>query len=382
MMIKNVVPSLRRSVCKRKQAADSSRKKQRSEKDGQNVVKATFFLCFVALCLLLTSCAPGQKTASLPASSEGQKPLAPKEIVHVWTTLPEAWIQNVLQAYAKNDSEVREYQVLSVSEESLRMLPQLPPEERPQLLFAASEELSALATEKALTPLVTEMSDMLQPGLHDENYLWTGLWVDPYMLAVNREYSRRVGQLALASWPDILAKTKPNLAICDPMAVPETAAFFYAWSSRDESDGKVFDELSALHALTKQYSRFAATPVKLVGFGDSDVAVTLSSTLKDYDERQYPLYAFRPEPGGPVRLLGVGLVQVPDAERYAPLIDWLLSSEHYSQVLQKEEGLLSVQQTIENPDLVEQWWLNTKYVDRQKQQLLLRTWLERVRFGK
>ena len=75
-------------------------------------------------------------------------------------------------------------------------------------------------------------------------------------------------------------------------------------------------------------------------------------------------------------------MQVPDAERYAPLIDWLLSSEHYSQVLQKEEGLLSVQQTIENPDLVEQWWLNTKYADRQKQQLLLRTWLERVRFGK
>lgn len=381
MVIKNVVLSLRHLVGKTKQTADSH-KNQRLVTNVQSIVKATVAFCLVTFCLLLTSCTLEQKTVTLPTVPEAQKPAAPKETVRVWTTLPEAWVQNALNEYAKNDSDARSYQVLSVSDESLRMLTQLPSEERPQLLFAASDELSSLATETALTPLVTEISDMLPPGFHDENYLWTGLWVDPYMLAVNREYSRRVGQLALSTWQDILFKTKPNLAVCDPMAVPETAAFFFAWSSRDESDGKVFDELGALHALTKQYSRFPATPVKLVGFGDSDVAVTLASTVKDYTDRQYPLYACRPDPGGPVRLLGVALVQVQDAEHYAPLIDWLLSAEAYNQALQTDEGLLSVQQTVENPELVEQWWLNTKYSDRQKQQLLLRTWLERVRFGK
>ncbi len=317
-----------------------------------------------------TSDAPAQ-----PAQGEA------KELVKVWTTLPQEAVQTVLNGYQAANDDKQQYQVTAVGMDALQGLGQLPPSERPQLVFAAGDELSPLVADKVLTPLVTEASDILPPGLHDDDYYWTGLWVDPYVLAVNRPYSRQVGQLALNDWKDILYRTKPTLAICDPIAVPETAAFFYAWASHSDT-ADVYEELTALHAMTKQYSRFPATPVKLVGMGDSDVAITLASTVLINKDKQYPLYAYRPDSGAPVRVIALALVAVQDADRYGPLLDWLLEEQSFNRSLESKYGWISVLEAVEHPATADAWWTNTKYLERDKQQIFMRTWLERVRFGK
>lgn len=381
MVIKSVVLRLRLLI--RLQRKTITLRKRLAEKaDGKlNRLKFIYLLPAI-LCFFSFGCANNHPPIPSP-----QPQNTSKEVIRVWTTLPVEWIQTALDAYLKdNPHDNAEFQVVSVGDESLQLLKQLPLEERPHLLFASSEELSALVPDHVLTAAVTENSDMLPPGLHDENYYWTGIWVDPYVVVVNREYSRQVGQLSLSSWQDVLFRTKPNLAICDPLAIPETAAFFFSWASHNDDSGKVFDELSALHALTKQYSRFASTPVKLVGIGDSNAAITLSSTFYAHQDKQYPLYSCRPEPGGPVRLLGIALVQVQlqdkDTERYSSLIDWLLELQQFNHRFEMEKGVFSVRQAVENPDLLERWWFNTQYLDRPKQQLFMRNWLERVRFGK
>ena len=357
------------------------RRKKPAEKTNGKLDQLKFiYLLTIILCFLSFGCANNHPPIPSP-----QPQNASKELIRVWTTLPVEWIQTALAAYLKdNPQDDIEFQVVSVGNENLQLLKQLPLEERPHLLFASSEELSTITNDHVLTAIVTENSDMLPPGLHDENYYWTGIWVDPYVVVVNREYSRQVGQIALSSWQDVLFRTKPTMAICDPLAIPETAAFFFSWASHNGDDGKMFDELSALHALTKQYSRFASTPVKLVGIGDSSAAITLSSTFYAHKDKQYPLYACRPDPGGPVRLLGIALVQVDaqDKEKYASLVNWLLELGPFNQRFETEKGVFSVHQAVENSDLLEQWWFNTQYLDQSKQQLFMRNWLERVRFGK
>lgn len=379
MVIKSAVLHPRLLIRLQKQTNTQQKKAAEKANAKPNLLN---FICLVTiiLCFLSFGCAPNQPPVSSPPPQN-----TAKNMIRVWTTLPAEWTQTALDAYLKdNPQEEIEFQVIPVNDENLQSLKQLPLAERPHLLFASSEELSAITDDHVLTAVVTENSDMLPPGLHDENYYWTGIWADPYVVVVNREYSRQVGQIALASWQDILFRTKSTMAICDPFAVPETAAFFFSWASRNGDDGKMFDELSALHALTKQYSRFASTPVKLVGIGDSNAAITLSSTFYAHKDKQYPLYACRPEPGGPVRLLGVALVQVEaqDKEKYISLIDWLLELQSFNQRFETEKGVLSVRQVVEDPDLLERWWFNTQYLNQSKQQLFMRNWLERVRFGK
>lgn len=337
------------------------------------------WLLVALLCLSIAAClARPNKPPAPPVSAP---PSEANAVVVVWTTLPPDIIQQALGAYQAANDDKRQYQVQPIAPDALQTVSQLPPAERPQLVFAGGEELSPLVGERVLKPLVTESSDMLPPGLHEADYYWTGLWVDPYVLVVNRPYSRQVGQLALQDWQDILHRTKPVVAICDPIAVPETAAFFYAWASqRDPSD--VHEELTALHVLTKQYSRFAATPVKMVGMGDSNVAVSLASTVLLNKDKQYPLYTYRPDAGAPVRVIAVAVVEDQHADSYSDLIDWLLGAPALHRSLTDICGWLPVQDAVAEPETAAAWWVNTKYLERDKQQVFMRTWLERVRFGK
>jgi len=90
-----------------------------------------------------------------------------------------------------------------------------------------------------------------------------------------------------------------------------------------------------LHTQIIQYAKFLATPVRMAGMGECDIAIAVQSEALRYMQEGFPLQIIYPDEGTAYVLTGTALVKNATHQvESKQFIDWLLQAEAY-QTLEK-----------------------------------------------
>ena len=144
--------------------------------------------------------------------------------------------------------------------------------------------------------------------------------------------------------------------------------------------------LGNINRFIGQYSKFPFTPVRMAAVGDADVAITRQSYVFKYLENKFPAYVVYPKEGTPVNLFCVGLFKnTADDLRGIAVMEWLLTSEQVQAIAQENAtGYMFIfprgfDEAAADADKI---WLNSSYLEPDKQDGLTNKWLSKVRFSK
>ena len=135
-----------------------------------------------------------------------------------------------------------------------------------------------------------------------------------------------------------------------------------------------------------QYAKFPFTPIRMTAVGDADLAITRQSYVFKYLESKFPAYVVHPKEGAPVNLYCVGLFKACTQDEQAlAFMEWLLTSDKVQTISQEDATgfMFLFPRGIEGASVeADKLWLNSSYLDPQKQDALTNKWLSKVRFSK
>ena len=195
------------------------------------------------------------------------------------------------------------------------------------LVLADSETLTRAASKGYLVPYLSETNDMIADDLRQHDGYWTGVWYDPIVFCVSRDYLKTQRSIP-DSW-QTLAKSDARVGITDFMAADASANLLYSMIAQ-YGDAVTFDICRAIHPRVVQYARYLANPVRQAGMGEVDIAIAVESETLRYIHDGYPLRVIYPADGTAAIVTGTGLLlnappnEVADAKAFA---DWLLTDE-------------------------------------------------------
>ncbi|MEG1412906.1 MAG: extracellular solute-binding protein [Acidaminococcaceae bacterium] len=300
-------------------------------------------------------------------------------ILKVYSVLPEDLTRALLDEYCKQTKTKLEYTILEKNTE----LKQLTAANAPDIYLATRETLIELAAEGKLQASTTAVTDLVPSTLCDQEGLWFGLCYNPYVLFINHAYSRKVGQISLQSWADVVKYEDVILSIEELGSSAEMKNFLTAFAST-QGETETFRFLSALHKRVPQYSKFAISPIRLTTIGEADIAITSRNKVMKYIEGDFPAYILTPVEGTPVQLFAVGMSKS-SKQRVAGLrlLDWLYTAEEPQAITE----VLHYGYIFHLTDLTQgangsnELWLNRNYLTAQAQATLVNKWLQTIRFA-
>ena len=183
-------------------------------------------------------------------------------------------------------------------------------------------------TAALLAPFESENTDAIAPRFKDPAGKWTGVWYDMTVWAVNRDYLRQ-RTAPLAEWPDVTAG-QARVAITDFTTSTMSASLLFTMASQLGDNGALA-YLKKLHTQVNQYAHFLATPVRMAGMGEADIAVASQNEAIRYIRNGFPLQIIYPQDGTAYFLTAAALVDKAPRPAEAKLfIDWLATKEAQS----------------------------------------------------
>lgn len=302
----------------------------------------------------------------------------------VYTSLPVE--QAALLAEQFEKSSTIQVNLVPVSEQEL--LVRLKSESiapRADVIVTSKSVLQQAGKLNLLEPFASEQTDIIPSRFKDEQDIWTGLWFDPVIFAVNQDYLKKTPQIP-ESWAALSTDPKARLAMTDFLAADAAANILYTFASiNGEEQTLLF--FKKLHPQIIQYAKFLSTPVRMAGMGECDIAIAVQSETLRYMQEGFPLQVVYPEEGTSYVLTGSALVKNASHKREAQqFIDWLLQSEA-QQTLDKNRFYF----VPTNPEIKKYKDYKQKTImlfdkefqfTTEQQHKLLDNWVQAVRLGK
>ncbi len=276
------------------------------------------YLPLLFLSFLLVVAAIGGTLLAGQASKQNPKNV---RSITVYTSLPVEQAAALSQEYEKT-AGVRVDIVPLTAGELVARLSQDASAPRADLVIASADTLDAAQKAKLLTAYTSAQTDIIPARFCDADDFWTGLWYDPIVFAVNRDYLKKQSKPP-ANWAELTTTGNARLVMTDFLVAEEAANLLYSMAAA-QGDDQTIAFLAGLHPRVVQYAKFLATPARATGLGEADIAVTMRSEAVRYSKDGFPLQIIVPADGTAFTVTGAGLAAgSPRAEDAGRFLDWL-----------------------------------------------------------
>ncbi|MBP2627700.1 MAG: hypothetical protein H6Q68_2411 [Firmicutes bacterium] len=303
--------------------------------------------------------------------------------INVYTTLPIEPIAILAQEYERTQN-IRINLVPLSEQDLLTRIIVKNTEPNADIIIANHTVLEKAKKSNTLLPYTSEQTDIISERFKDENNFWTGLWYDPIVFAANQDFLKNVPTVP-NKWNDIIQDNKYRICLTDFLAAEASANLLYTLITVN-GEAQTFTYLNKVHRQIVQYPKFLATPVRMVGMGEADIAIATQSETLRYINNNFPIKIMYPEDGTAFLLTGVGLLVGTQQEAASKqFIDWLLQDTAHNILKQNNfyfiptnpETLNYKQYATKNIKL---WESKENFTTEQKNQLLDK-WVKTVRFA-
>ncbi len=293
------------------------------------------FLLITAFCLFILVVA-----GSVYFAGAGQDAVRrPMRELTVYTTLPAEHASILTAAYEETHGVRINFVPLASGEILTRLQSQAESgEDGPAAMVLADKEtLSKAAAAGYLVPYISEIGDQVPETFRQADGYWTGVWYDPIVFCVNRDYLLTLPRVP-DTWKELAAQPNMRIGITDFLAADASANLFFSMLAQ-YGDVATYDIWRQIHPKVVQYARYLSNPVRQAGMGEVDVAIAVESEAVRYMQGGYPLKIVYPADGTAAMITGTGIAyraRNTDAVAAKEFADWLLSDEA-QQVLQKQD---------------------------------------------
>lgn len=309
----------------------------------------------------------------------------PDQIKHIniYTTLPIEQISLLAQEYEKKQS-VRINLVPLSEQDLLTRVKAKNIEPHADIIIANQTLLKQLKKDNILLSYTSESIDIIPERFKDKDNSWTGLWYDPIVFAVNQDFIGNIPKVP-NTWNDLAQDNNFRICFTDFLAAEASANLLYNLVAIN-GETETFTYLKKIHPKIVQYAKFLATPVRMVGMGEADIAIATQSETLRYIHNNFPIKLIYPEDGTAFLLTGVGLVAGTQHEVDAKqFIEWLLQDtaqntlaiNNFHLIPTNPETLIYKQYNTKKINLLED---KENFTTEQKSQLLDK-WVKTVRFA-
>jgi iron(III) transport system substrate-binding protein len=277
--------------------------------------KPLFWVTFILLVIIIAG------SGYLAGYADKQHPENIKSIT-IYTTLPVEQVVGLAQEYEKSTNVRINFVPMSENELLTRVkLDKSKPSA--DMVLTSSGVLELLKQEGYLLPSSSEQTDIIPARFKEEHGYWTGVWYDPIIFAVNKDYIKSLSQLP-TKWTDLAKDGNFRLGITDFLAADASANLLYAFVATN-GEAQTFDFLRKIHPKIVQYAKFLSTPVRMAGMGEVDIAIAVQSESIRYVNDGFPVNIIYPEDGTAYFLTGAAVMAGNTHEAEAkPFLDWLL----------------------------------------------------------
>ena len=268
--------------------------------------------------------------AAFTVDADKKNSLPTQELL-VYTTLPAETVTILSETYEREKKVRVNFVPLSPQEliQNLRDDSVSDPTvvQTADLILTDSKTLDAAANFDLLTPYISEINDAVKNNFKDEYDRWIGVWYDPIIFCVNRDYLRKTYAIP-TTWEELAADKKSRIGITDFLAADASSNLMFQMIA-NLGEVETYEILSGIHPRVVQYAKFLSNPVRQAGMGEADISVAVESETLRYMQNNYPLKIIYPEDGTAYIITGVGIstndaVKNPVASKFA---DWLLSDD-------------------------------------------------------
>lgn len=288
-----------------------------------------FPLLLISFLVVVTAIA-----GTLLASQAGRKNPDSIRSITVVTSLPVEQAAALAQEYEKT-AGVRVNIVPLAAGELVAKLKSETAAPSADLVLAGADPLDAAKQAKLLAAYSSPQTDIIPARFCDADDYWTGLWYDPVVFAVNRDFLKNQSQPPV-NWADLTTTGNARLVMTDFLAADEAANLLYSMAGAQGED-QTLAYLAGLHPRVAQYAKFLATPARMTGLGEADIAITVQSEALRYIKDSFPLQIIIPADGTAASVTGAALtVGSPRAADAGRFLDWLTGDEAQA-VLQKNK---------------------------------------------
>ena len=291
-------------------------------------------LLLTAFFLLLIVVA-GSVYLAVAGRDEQHRPM--REIM-VYTTLP-AEHAAILSAAYEEEHEVRvNFVPLAPEDILIRLKDQTASADEGDvaMVLADRDTLGRASAAGYLRPYLSEAGDQVSEDFRQDNGYWVGVWYDPIVFCVNRDYLKTLTKIP-DTWVELAQKPDVRIGVTDFLAADASANLFLSMIAQF-GDAETYAIWRQIHPKVVQYARYLSNPVRQAGMGEVDVAIAVESETIRYLQEGYPLQVIYPADGTAVMVTGTAMTvngKSADAAAARSFADWLLSDEA-QQALQKQ----------------------------------------------
>ncbi len=296
--------------------------------------------------------------------------------------------QNVMSVLTQEYEKKHHVRVISLPQTEEQMAERLSKKGEPlqaDMIFTSQDNLMLAQREGRLQNVVTEGADLVFDQFKQIDGSWVGVWYDPVVFVQNDKFFNKEGK-TITTWDALMRPGSWRLVMTDFVAARAAANMLYNFVEiyGVPQGMSIFVQLKP-H--TTQYSKFLATPVRLVYMDSADVAVANYSDGAQAIEDKHSVKLIYPQDGSPYYLTGVAVLKETNKlEETRAFINWLLSVDTKA-LLDKEKifyhytnpAIPFAKDSLGNA--VQLLPIVGGYTEDGKK-VLLNMWIEQVRFRK
>ncbi|MBR2215089.1 MAG: extracellular solute-binding protein [Selenomonadaceae bacterium] len=336
---------------------------------------------FVMAFVLTIAALAGSSFLAGAGHKENGKPLAE---LTVYTTLP-ANMAAVLADEYEQATKVRVNFIPLGKNDLLKRLASPPEAQKIDLTVADEEVLRQGAAVGAFQPYISEPGDAVADTFKDANGYWTGIWYDPVVFCLNRDYLKSLTYIP-HTWTELTTVPGVRIAVTDFMAADAAANLLYSMIAQ-YGDTAAYDIWRQIHPHVVQYTKFLANPVRQTGMGEADVSLAVQSEALRGLNSGYPLKIIYPTDGTAYMLTGTAIMQGLSPEKLAiaqNFADWLLSDDAQLTLQRHEFYFLTVNpatlayKTFAGKNIV--LYSERAYFTPEERRELIDRWVKYIRF--
>ena len=314
---------------------------------------------------------------------------SPMQELTAYTTLPAETVSVLSETYEK-ETHVRVNFVPMTSKDLLQKMQDdavSDPEvvRTVDVVLTDSEVLSRAAELNLLKPYYSEVNDAVKEIFKDSKDRWVGVWYDPIVFCVNRDFLRKTPDVP-DTWAKLSQAQNIRVGITDFLAADASANLMFQMIG-NFGDEATYDILRGLHPKVVQYAKYLNNPVRQAGMGEVDVSVAVESETLRYMQNDYPLKIIYPADGTAYMLTGLGISATNTSKTQAveKFADWLLSDD--AQLALQRNGFYFVStnpqtlayKTFAGKNLV--LFKRGQNFSNQQRYVFLDRWVKQIRFG-
>lgn len=251
------------------------------------------------------------------------------------------------------------------------------------VFLTSQATLTELKRNKRLLSYSSETTDTALERFKDKDGYWIGLWIDPVVFVVNKDFAAK-HPLLNYNWTDIMMSSQIRLTMTDFVAADMSEELLM---SMVEHFGAVetFYLLSEGSNHIVQYGKYLSTPSRMAGMGKCDIGISSYNEAIRAQSEKLPIQIVYPTDGTAWYLYGAGIsAGSKHPVRGKKLIDWLLTPARYKRIMRNNGYyFIYVNDVKLSPDFngtsLSYWELEKIYSNEGKK-VLLNEWIEKVRF--